>query len=504
MTVHDWLTVVTCTGELALAIAAIAGGTTSALDAPLALLSLDLFAWNFCSFAYDLSHRTPWRWVDLSLTPLTVPLLLSFVLTFVGQRRSRRYLLWAAFGSFGLLSCASLSAFFVPALERFPGSRAWALSFVAVLLPSIGWLVFLVIRHLTSSIGEERARTRLVALAILLGVLIASTELWKDMGLRVPPLGNFGTLVGNALLFVSAGQFKLLGRALSQRVLLFSSLLAAGVVGCYFAIFVLFGPQNALRLLGTLTVAFVLAGFARVTLTRLADERERVERLATIGRFASQLAHDLKNPLAAVKGAAQFLEAEHGQGHSLVPHAQFLRLIVGQTERLERVIENYQRLGRVEPVLAPLDPNELVGQVLALQAFAAAGVKVEHELTEVPSIHADRDLLANALENLLRNAAEAMPAGGTITVRSERRQDRDSEAVELSVADTGQGMDSRTRERAFDEFYTTKRTGSGLGLAFVRRVIEAHGGRIAISSAPGRGTVIRLQIPVPVPTVQDA
>ncbi len=92
----------------------------------------------------------------------------------------------------------------------------------------------------------------------------------------------------------------------------------------------------------------------------------------------------------------------------------------------------------------------------------------------------------------MRNALEAMPRGGVLTVRT-RTEDS---GVVLSVEDTGEGMNARTRERAFDDFYTTKTTGSGLGLAFVRRVVEAHGGRVTLTSHEGRGTTVTLRLPV--------
>jgi signal transduction histidine kinase len=104
----------------------------------------------------------------------------------------------------------------------------------------------------------------------------------------------------------------------------------------------------------------------------------------------------------------------------------------------------------------------------------------------------DRDLLAGALENLVQNAFEAMPDGGTVTVRTSV----DPDTVVLSVEDNGQGMDARTRERAFDPFFTTKPTGSGLGLAFVRRVAEAHGGDVTLASKEGAGTTLQLRLPL--------
>jgi signal transduction histidine kinase len=178
----------------------------------------------------------------------------------------------------------------------------------------------------------------------------------------------------------------------------------------------------------------------------------------------------------------------------LSKHDEFLDLITEQVDRLERVVDRYQRLGRVEPIAAPLDVNDIVRNVLALQPFAVAGkVIVQSALAEkLPACRADRDLLAGALENMVRNAFEAMPEGGTVTVRTALN----AGSIILSVEDTGIGMDARTRERAFDAFYTTKPTGSGLGLAFVRRVAEAHRGDVALSSKEGSGTMLEMRFPL--------
>jgi two-component system sensor histidine kinase HydH len=212
-----------------------------------------------------------------------------------------------------------------------------------------------------------------------------------------------------------------------------------------------------------------------------------------MGRFSAQMAHDLKNPIAALKGAAQYLKEEHARGQSWDDKGDFLDLLLEQVERLDRVVGTYQRLGRVEPLPQPLDVNQLAVSVLSLQAFTGRPeVRLRRELAvDVPRCPGDWDLLANALENLVRNAFEAMPNGGTLTVRTQVEE----ASVALSVEDTGEGMNARTRERAFDDFYTTKTTGSGLGLAFVRRVVEAHGGQVELTSQQGRGTTVTLRLP---------
>ena len=166
--------------------------------------------------------------------------------------------------------------------------------------------------------------------------------------------------------------------------------------------------------------------------------------------------------------------------------------MLDQVDRMHRVIDDYQRIGRVEPARAAVDLNAIVRKVVALQQFAAESVDVKTELADaLPRLSADPDLLSSALENVLQNAFEAMPAGGAVTVSTARASD----TVILRIVDTGEGMDARQRGSAFEEFFTTKATGSGLGLAFVRRVVEAHEGTVSIESTLGRGTVVRLELP---------
>lgn len=496
MTPHAWLTLLTCAGQLVLAGMALSNGPRSTARLPLFLLSLDLLAWNFASLAFEVSQNPAWRWMDLAMSPLTAPLLLHVVLAFVGRSRRMRPLLAGCYAAFLALGAASVLAYFVPLARGFPGSRRWVLVHLAGLGPVLLFACALLVQRVSRVKGEERVRAQMLLLAVALGMAVASSELWNEAGFPLPPLGNLGTLAGNALLFVIAGRFRLFGRTVSSPLAVASVLLALFGVTAYLAVFDFFGTNTAMRVLFTAVVTFALIGATRVALSRVAAERERLERLATVGRFASQLAHDLKNPLAALKGATQFLKEEHAQGRPLEPNAHFLDLMVDQIDRLSRVVQHYQRLGRVEPVREPVEPNALVRQVLALQGFAAAKVELKAELTDVPTCLLDPDLVANAVENLIRNAAEAMPRGGTLTVRTECAADAEGEGVVIAVADTGEGMDGSTRERAFDDFFTTKATGSGLGLAFVRRVAEAHGGRVSLTSRAGEGTVVKLHLPL--------
>ena len=164
---------------------------------------------------------------------------------------------------------------------------------------------------------------------------------------------------------------------------------------------------------------------------------------------------------------------------------------------MEQVIVKYQRLGRLEAHRSDVDLAALVDEVLAAQRAASGEelVRLHNDVgADLAPVHVDRDLLATALENLATNAREALAStgrAGTIRVSATRQ----STAVQIRVADDGPGMDPRLRARAFEEFFTTKASGSGLGLSFVQRVAQAHGGEATIESQEGRGSTVVLTFP---------
>ncbi len=197
-----------------------------------------------------------------------------------------------------------------------------------------------------------------------------------------------------------------------------------------------------------------------------------------------------------MKGALQFLLTERHAGRSIDPHTEFLDLMLEQVGRLERTVENYQRLAKVTPEFSSGSLNDIVERVTKMQRFGwITQVELRVELAQgLPHCMMDPDLVTLALENLLRNAGEAMPQGGKVIVRTQLI-DAPRSAILLQVADDGPGMDVRVLERVTDEFYTTKPHGTGLGLAFVRRVAQAHGGELRLESTPGRGTSASIYLP---------
>jgi two-component system, NtrC family, sensor histidine kinase HydH len=493
----DWVYLFGAVGQASLAGLCLVRGKRSPMAWPLALLCLSVFGWCFSTLAFDLTGQAAWGILDSCATALSPPCAVHLTATFVGARRARARTLALFWVYFSAIALATAGALFVPALRRWTESPSWAAAYLVGWGPAFVFLLALLVRHVTGSVDpDEKARGRLMLAAAVLLAVLGTNDIVRELGFATPRLAPLGALASALLMATAVFRFRMFDRDLSVNAPLYTIAMALAGLVAYLVVIRALGSNVAATAFGMAAVTACLGVAVHEAATSSARERARLERLVALGRFSGQMAHDLKNPLASLKGALQFLEEEHRLGHSLDAHHDFLRLMLDQVERLGRLADDYQRVGRVEPVCRPVDVNEVVRSVVALEPFAAASaVSIRTDLApSLPACAIDTDLFARALENLVRNAFEAMPKGGTLTVRTARGEG-DGGRVVISVADEGQGMDARQAERAFDEFYTTKATGSGLGLAFVRRVAEAHGGRASLESRRGEGTVVEMQFP---------
>jgi two-component system sensor histidine kinase AtoS len=185
------------------------------------------------------------------------------------------------------------------------------------------------------------------------------------------------------------------------------------------------------------------------------------------------MSHDIKGPLTALLGAVQLIDPTENV---------FLGLVVEQARRINDIVARYDRMARIEPQRTIVKLNEVATSV-------AKAHGVETTLSDLPDVEVDRALIESALENIVRNAVEA--AGKS---KVQIATTKTETAVTVSVTDQGPGMDARVLDRASEDFFTTKPTGSGLGLSFAKRVVEAHGGTLTVDSKPGEGTSVTLTL----------
>jgi nitrogen fixation/metabolism regulation signal transduction histidine kinase len=234
---------------------------------------------------------------------------------------------------------------------------------------------------------------------------------------------------------------------------------------------------------------------------QLASQRERLvqsERVAAWRELARRLAHELKNPLFPLQltvenlvrarelPAAEFDEVFHESTATLGTEIANLKTIIGRFSDFSKM---------PKPELERLDAKDALARVHSLYSTASAAdarIRFETDVADEPMpLMADPQLLHRALSNLVLNAIDAMPEGGTLTLAARPKGDR----VDLRVSDTGEGLTPEECARLFTPYYTTKQHGTGLGLAIVQSVVADHGGAIAVESRAGGGATFIITLP---------
>ncbi len=249
-------------------------------------------------------------------------------------------------------------------------------------------------------------------------------------------------------------------------------------------------------------------GHAFNKMTRqLAEQQERLvqsERVAAWRELARRLAHELKNPLFPLQITVENLQRAREQGGEQFDEVFFesTAALKAELESLKAIVTRFSDFAKMPtPEFERVDLNEVVRSAVRVfePQFSALGrppIAAEFSLDErIPLIEADPVLLHRALENLVLNAMDAMPSGGTLTLRTAQKDGR----VHLEVSDTGEGLAKEECERLFTPYYTTKRHGTGLGLAIVQSVVSDHAGTVTVSSVPGQGTTFRIELPAEQP-----
>ncbi len=220
------------------------------------------------------------------------------------------------------------------------------------------------------------------------------------------------------------------------------------------------------------------------------EKLQRAERFAAIGETASMVGHDLRNPLTGIASAAYFLKKKYGPQMDDAGRAM-LKVIESNVAYSDKIINDLLDYSRnIILNLTKTNLKLLVGKAIAL-INAPTNVEVVDSTGNPPEIIVDETKIIRVLANLMKNAVDAMPQGGKLTVRSE---DLDGE-VRILVSDTGEGISEEDQKKLFQPLFTTKAKGMGFGLAICQRIIEAHHGRISVESTPGKGTTFKINIP---------
>jgi len=247
----------------------------------------------------------------------------------------------------------------------------------------------------------------------------------------------------------------------------------------------------------------IVITFQDLTQVRSLEETSRrQDRLAAIGRMAASIAHEIRNPLAAMRGSIQMLHAEMDNDSS---HAQLMEIILRESDRLNRIITDFLSYARPRSLIqARVDVGDLLHQTFALMRHSPeinTNQSIVEELPNEPLFaEADEGQLKQVFWNLARNALQAMPKGGTLRATLEKNSHN---RLRISFTDTGLGMSPDQVEHLFEPFSSTT-GGTGLGLSIVYQIIRDHGGTINVRSLVGQGTTITVELPLAANNGNDA
>ena len=256
--------------------------------------------------------------------------------------------------------------------------------------------------------------------------------------------------------------------------------------------------NEEIKILGALAELSAIAIEKARLYERIVDVEEQLrqnEKLSALGLLAAEVAHEIRNPLTVMKLLYHSLDLKF---EAKDPRAKDAQIIEAKIEHLNKIVEQILAFARTtEPEFAPVNLNSLVDELslLVRHKLANQGVRLVRDLqADLPLVLGDATQLEQAFLNLILNAAEAMPEGGSLTIKTRALQ---SAQVSVAFKDTGGGMSPEQQQRAFKTVLaTTKIKGTGIGLAIVGRTIETHHGQIRILSRPGRGTTMRITLPV--------
>jgi two-component system nitrogen regulation sensor histidine kinase GlnL len=247
----------------------------------------------------------------------------------------------------------------------------------------------------------------------------------------------------------------------------------------------------------------ILRDLSRVRDLELAVRQ--ADRLSLLGAQAAGLAHEIKNPLGGIKGAAQLLAMELPRQS---PLQEYTSVMIRETERVNTIIEELLDLTRSRPPQwSPINLAKILGDIVLLQKAAHPGKQIEFLLEldpSIPEFRGDENLLTRLFLNLIKNAAEAIPGRGYVRVSSKIAPDyhlnipgeRPVPLVLVEIRDNGPGIANEDLEQIFTPFYTTKHLGSGLGLAVCQKIVRQHEGFLKVTSHPGQGALFAISLPL--------
>jgi len=463
-----------------------------------ALLFQSLFAPTFWSYVE--------RFGLLALAPLAVWFFLRLT-------HNKSYLTQGSVALAALISAGGVFLQFSP-LHAWSYFRTALVGYACIVLVICYFALFRHVARLPASTEKRRLRYLLIACPV--AALICTADFLGYLGYEFPPIGGMvvAALLYLILLIVAYPQLSELHDFLARALVIFVSTLTGAVIFYIVAFF--FSPElpsvNSVIMASFLIVIAVtpikvilkiifsaLYPESKNVFTSLYEFDEKLERekATMLSEMAPVIAHEIRNPLGSIKGAAQVLQSEAATEE----HSKLLGVIIEETNRLNGVVSQF--LDYARPHTGKLQPQNVNAIVLRAVSIISANrltdnISITHELhDDLPAVPVDEQQILQVILNISLNAIEAMPRGGALILRTSRITTGVGDAVGISIRDTGGGISSDELKNIFKPFYTTKERGVGLGLAICQRIIKEHGGVIRVKSISGQGSVFFIRLNAP-------
>ena len=503
----------------------------------LALFSLNVSAWFFAQFFREIAVSKEmaifWSRANIASAIFIPVFYLLFILAFINQLKKNKVLLGISFIIGGIL----LFLDFTPLLVKEVAPR---FSFNFYTIPGIIYPFFIfhvvlffgfgfskLYRFMKTAAGAARNQALYLSAASLVAFSGGLTAFFPVFNINFPVLSHISFplyiaitsyaivkhklldiniifregLIYSALTVCFAGFYALailLANHLFQGLTRFNEYTAAVIV--VFTSVLVFQPLRD-RVQQTVDRLFFRGSYYyQKTINDLSAENLKLyrsllqaDKLAALGTIAAGMAHEIKNPLASIKGLTQVLPEN-------LEDAEFIRkyyeIVPRQLDRINRIVEDLLDFGHPKKLaVEEVDVAKALEETLRLveNQCRKSNIEIEKKLYSIPPILADTEKLSQAFINIILNAMQAMPKGGTLKLKA---QCPSPQNVIIEISDTGKGIPEDKIHNIFDPFFTTKETGSGMGLAVTYRIIREHDGEIEVESKVGEGTTFKICLPI--------
>jgi signal transduction histidine kinase len=481
----------------------------SSVHLSFAFLCLALFFQKAGEFFYGILDTNLWKSTDYIGLLFIPSLLMVFFRLFLDRQKSysNNVIILTALGGF-LLATLCLTP-----LYEWPHLNVIFYFYVGFTLV---YCYAVLVDSVKTKKNEDPDKKKFLYLAIActLAAALSISDIFYYYGYKIPPMSNIAmaVLIYFTLIIITHPRLPEIHEIMCRALIILALVLFVTII--FYIVINLFGknimfPSNSILMASFIIVISIDP--AKLILKKIAsrfffegknvflslyaiDEEVEKEKSMFLEEMATGLAHEIRNPLSSIKGAAQYLKSEAGPTQD----QRLLDVIVEETDRLNGVVSQFLDYARPDSINAELqDVNRIIDKVISLikTAGKSEDINIERHLDgNLPYAKIDGEQMIQVILNVALNAIESMPEGGTLSFSTGSVDNGGGKTIEIVVRDTGCGIEKDDLKNIFKPFFTTKKRGTGLGLPVCRKIVKKHGGHIDVESVPGQGTAVFIRI----------